>query len=46
MYIKYQFLAKVKEISTGKLLDSLSRDSAVAELCFGTFNVAYCPDPE
>jgi hypothetical protein len=39
---KFQFLAKVKAISTGKLLDSLLRNDAVVELCSGKFNVAYC----
>jgi hypothetical protein len=29
---KFQFLAKVEAISTGKLLDSLPRNDAVAEL--------------
>jgi hypothetical protein len=44
---KFQFLAKMKATSTGKLLDSLPRNGAVAELCcFGKFNVAYCRDPE
>jgi hypothetical protein len=42
---KFQFLAKVKAISTGKLLDSLPRNNAVVELCSGEFNVAYCRDP-
>jgi hypothetical protein len=37
---------KVKAISTGKLLDSLPRNDAVAELCSGKFNVAYCYDLE
>jgi hypothetical protein len=43
---KFQFLAKVKETSTGKLLESLPRNDAVVELCSGEFNVAYCRDPE
>jgi hypothetical protein len=38
----FQFLAKVKATSTGKLLDSLPRNDAVAELCSGELNVAYC----
>jgi hypothetical protein len=46
MYRSYQFLAKVKGTSTGKLFDSMPRNEAVAELCSGRFNVAYCPDPE
>jgi hypothetical protein len=46
MYRSYQFLAKVKATSTGKLPDSLSRNNAVAELCSGKFNVAYCHDPK
>jgi hypothetical protein len=37
---KFQFRAKVKATSTGKLLNSLSRINAVAELCSGKFNVA------
>jgi hypothetical protein len=41
MYRIYQFLAKVKATSTGKLLNSLPRNSAVAELCSGKFIVAY-----
>jgi hypothetical protein len=41
-----QFLAKLKATSTGKLLDSLPRNIAVAILCFGTFNVTYCHDRE
>jgi hypothetical protein len=43
---KFQFLAKVKATSTGKLLDSLPRNDAVVELCSGQFNVAYCRDPD
>jgi hypothetical protein len=43
---KFQFLAKVKATSTSKLLDSLSRNDAWAELCSGEFNVAYCRDLE
>jgi hypothetical protein len=35
---QFQFLAKVKATSTGKLLDSLPWNDAVAELC--------CRDPE
>jgi hypothetical protein len=46
MYRSYQFLAKLKATSTGKLLDSLPRNNAVAELSSGKFNVAYCHDPE
>jgi hypothetical protein len=46
MYRSYQFLAKVKGTTTGKLLNSLSRNDAVAELCSGKFNVAYCRDPK
>jgi hypothetical protein len=42
---KFQFLAKLKATSTGKLLDGLPRN-AVVELCSGEFNVAYCCDPE
>jgi hypothetical protein len=42
MYRSYQFLAKVKAISTGELLDSLFRNDAVA----GKFNVTYCRDPK
>jgi hypothetical protein len=45
-YRSYQFLAKVKALCTGKLLDSLPRNNAVAELCSGKFNVAYCCDLE
>jgi hypothetical protein len=37
MYRRNQFHGKVKATSTGKLLDSLSRNNAVA----GKFNVAY-----
>jgi hypothetical protein len=36
----------VKATSTGKLLDSLPRNNAMAELCYGKFHVAYCSDPE
>jgi hypothetical protein len=43
---KFQFLAKMKATSTGKLLDSLPRNDAVAELCSGKFNVASCRDLE
>jgi hypothetical protein len=43
---KFQFLAKVETTSTGELLDSLLRNDAMAELCSGKFNVAYCRDPE
>jgi hypothetical protein len=46
MYRSNQFLAKVKATSTGKLLYCLSRNDAVAELCSGKFNMAYCRDPE
>jgi hypothetical protein len=46
MYRSYQFPAKVKATSTGKLFDSLPRKNAVAELCSGKFNVAYYHDPE
>jgi hypothetical protein len=42
----YQFLGKVKAISSGKLLDSLPRNDAVAELYSGKFNMAYCRDPK
>jgi hypothetical protein len=45
MYRSYQFLAKVKATSSGKLLDSLPWNDAVAELCSGIFNVVYCRDP-
>jgi hypothetical protein len=41
-----QFLAKVKATSTDKLLDSLSGNDVVAELCSGKFNVTYCHDTE
>jgi hypothetical protein len=40
MYRSYQFLVKVMATSTGKLLDSLYMNDAVAELCSGKFNVA------
>jgi hypothetical protein len=43
---KFQFLAKAKATSTGKLLDSLPRNDAMVELCSGEFNVAYCRDPK
>jgi hypothetical protein len=43
---KFQFLAKVKATSTGKLLDSLPRNDVMVELSSGEFNVAYCRDPE
>jgi hypothetical protein len=46
MLLGYQFFAKVKATSTGKLLDSLPRKDAVAELCYVKFNVAYCRDPK
>jgi hypothetical protein len=42
---KFQFLAKGKATSTGKLLDSLPRNNAVVELFSGEFSVAYCCDP-
>jgi hypothetical protein len=38
---KFQFLAKVKANSTGKLHDSLPRNDAVVELFSGEFSVAY-----
>jgi hypothetical protein len=40
MYRSYQFLVKVMATSTGKLLDSLYMNDAVAEQCSGKFNVA------
>jgi hypothetical protein len=43
---EFQFLAKVKATSTGKLLDNLPRKDAVAELFPGKFIVAYCNDPK
>jgi hypothetical protein len=43
---KFQFFAEVKATITGKLLDSLPRNDAEAELSSGEFNVAYCCDPE
>jgi hypothetical protein len=46
MYRSYQFLAKVKATSTGKLLDNIPRDDAVVEMCFVKFNVACCRYPE
>jgi hypothetical protein len=46
MYRSYQFLVKVTATSTGKLLDSLPRKDAVAELSSGKFNDANCRDPE
>jgi hypothetical protein len=36
----------VKATSAGKLLDSLPRIDAVAELCPNEFYVACCRDPE
>jgi hypothetical protein len=36
----------VKATSNGKLLDSMATNDALAELCSGKFNVAYCHDPE
>jgi hypothetical protein len=42
----YQFLVEVKATTTGKLFESLPRNIAVAELCSGEFNMAYCHDPE
>jgi hypothetical protein len=45
MYRSYQFLAKVKVTSTGKLLDSLPKNDVVAELCSCLFIVANCRDP-
>jgi hypothetical protein len=44
MYRRYQFLAKMKATSTGKLLDILPRNDAVVDLCSGTFNLAYWRD--
>jgi hypothetical protein len=41
-----KFFAKVKATSTGKLLDSLTRNDAMTELSSGKYNVAYCLDPE
>jgi hypothetical protein len=41
---KFKFLAKMKTTSTGKLLDSLPLNDAVAELWFGKFNLAECRD--
>jgi hypothetical protein len=43
---KSKQLVKMKATSTGKLLDSLLRNDAVAELCSGKFNMAYCHAPE
>jgi hypothetical protein len=43
---KFQFLAKAKATSTGKLLDSLPRNNVVIELCSREFSVAYCRDLE
>jgi hypothetical protein len=43
---KIQFLEEVRATSTGKLLYSLPRNDAVAELCSSKFNVAFCRDPE
>jgi hypothetical protein len=43
---RYLFLVKVKASSTGKLLDSLPRNNALAELNSDEFNVAYCRDQE
>jgi hypothetical protein len=37
MYKRYQFLAKGKATTRGKVPDSLPRNNAVAELCFGKF---------
>jgi hypothetical protein len=42
----YQFLAKVKGTTTGKLLDSLPWNDAVAKLYSSKFNAAYFRDPE
>jgi hypothetical protein len=41
MFRSYQFIEKVKATGsgTGKLIDSLPRKGAVAELCSGKFNV-------
>jgi hypothetical protein len=36
---KFQFLAKVRTTSAGQLLDSLSRNDSVAELCSSKFNM-------
>jgi hypothetical protein len=43
---KDMFLAKVKATSTGKLLNSLSRNDEAAELFSSQFNVAYCRVPK
>jgi hypothetical protein len=41
-HISNQFLDKEKATSTGgKLLDSMPRNGAMAELCSGKFDVAY-----
>jgi hypothetical protein len=40
VYRSYQFLAKMKATSTGKLLDSLPRNNAVAELSSGKFIIS------
>jgi hypothetical protein len=45
MYRSYQFIAKVKVTSTGKLLDSLPRNNVFDKLCSGEFKMAYCHDP-
>jgi hypothetical protein len=42
----YLLLAKVKATKTGKLLDNLPWDNAVAELCSGEIKVTYCHNPE
>jgi hypothetical protein len=41
MYRNYQFLAKMKALLLVKLLDSLRRNDAGAELCSGEFRVAW-----
>jgi hypothetical protein len=46
MYGSYQFLAKVKGTSTGKLLGILPKNDAMAEQCSGELKVTYCRDPE
>jgi hypothetical protein len=42
MYRFISSLRKWRQLKTGKLLDSLARKDAVAALCSGKFNVAYC----
>jgi hypothetical protein len=43
---QHRFDSQMVQVSNGKLLDSLPKSDAEAELCSGKFQVAYCHDLE